>query len=40
MGRGQGREDGKKGLMQTSLLDHVVHPDSGRYADWIIYNAP
>ena len=39
-GRGQGREDGKKGLTQTSLLDHVVHPDSGRCADWIIYNAP
>ena len=38
-GRGQGREDGKKGLTQTSLLDHVVHPDSGRCADWIIYNA-
>ena len=39
-GRGQGKEDGKKGLTQTSLLDHVVHPDSGRCADWIIYNAP
>ena len=39
-GRGQGREDEKKGLTQTSLLDHVVHPDSGRCADWIIYNAP
>ena len=39
-GEGQGREDGKKGLTQTSLLDRVVHPDSGRCADWIIYNAP
>ena len=39
-GRGQEREDGKKGLTQTSLLDHVVHPDSGRCPDWIIYNAP
>ena len=39
-GRGQGREDGKKGLTQTSLLDHIVHPDSGRCADWIIYKAP
>ena len=39
-GRGQGREDGKKGLTQTSLLDHVIHPDSGCCADWMIYNAP
>ena len=31
---------GEKGLTHTFLLAHVIRPDSGRCADWIIYNAP
>ena len=37
-GGGEGREE--KGLTQTFSLAYVEHPDCGRWADWIIYNAP
>ena len=44
LSKGSGEErlerEGEKGLTQTFLLAYVEHPDSGRCADWIIYNAP